>query len=137
MMVWEHIVLPFLAILALGVMDRHARRGLAAWLVNLGWDSCVLALGAAPAVFLSDEAAQMTGGKELAVCWGFAFILFSIFVAGGVVGSFRGIEAKHDGHALVSLAIGGVLLGSLLYVATWKPSHVSRSPNAATKRIER
>jgi hypothetical protein len=122
MLLWEHIVLPLLAILALGVMDRHARRGLAGWLVNLGWDSCVLSLGAAPAVFLSDTAAKLCGGREYAVCWGFAYMLAGIFVAGGIVGSLRGAEHKHDGHAAVALLVGGALLGSLIYVVTWHQS---------------
>lgn len=117
---WEHIVLPFLAVLALGAMDRHARPGLASWLVNLGWDSCVLALGAGPAVFLSENAVALCGGKTQATLWGFAFVLISIFIGGGIVGKLRGAHPKHDGHALIALMVGGALLGSLVYVATYK-----------------
>src|SRR5690242_17346163 len=110
-------------------MDRHARRGLAAWLVNLGWDSCVLSLGATPAVFLSDSAAVLCGGQEFAIFYGFAFMLGCIFIAGGIVGAFRGVEDKHDGHALIALLIGGAFLGTLMYVATRQvplPSKVGR-----------
>lgn len=102
-------------------MDRHARRGIAAWLVNLGWDACVLALGAAPAVFMSASAANLFGGQEFAIYWGFAFLLVSITVGGGIVGNMRGVEDKHDGHAVVALGIGGALLGTLMWIAT---SHV-------------
>jgi len=65
------------------------------------------------------SAARLFGGKEFAVCWGFAYMLARIFVAGGIVGALRGAEHKHDGHAAVALLIGGVLLGCLVYVATW------------------
>jgi hypothetical protein len=128
MLLWEHIVLPLLAILALGVMDRHARRTLAGWLVNLGWDACVLALGAAPAVFLSESATRLFGGRELAACWGFAYMLAGIFVAGGIVGSLRGAEHKHDGHAAVALLIGAVLVECLVYVATWYQPPITHLP---------
>jgi hypothetical protein len=77
-----------------------------------------LALGAAPAVFLSESAALLCGGKEYAIFWGFAYVLGCIFIAGGVVGSLRGVEAKHDGHAAVALLIGGAFLGTLVYIAT-------------------
>lgn len=104
-------------------MDWSAQKGLASWLVNLGWDACVLSLGAAPAVFMSEAASGLCGGHEVAVYWGFAYVLSSIIVAGGVVGGIRRVESKHDSHALVALAVGGALLGSLTYIARWTPSH--------------
>lgn len=110
MFIWQHIILPLLAIVALGVADHHVKKGLSEWLVNLGWDTCVLALGAAPAVFLSDSADLLCGGQLVAACWGFAFVLSTITLAGFVVGKLRSIESKHVGHAFSALLIGGALL---------------------------
>jgi hypothetical protein len=45
-------------------------------------------------------------------------MLAGIFVAGGIVGSLRGAEHKHDGHAAVAMLIGAVLVECLVYVAT-------------------
>jgi hypothetical protein len=67
---------------------------------------------------MSASAANLFGGQEFAIYWGFAYLLGSVVVAGGVVGSMRGVETKNDTHALIALAIGGALLGTLIYVAT-------------------
>ena len=125
MLVWEHVILPFLAVLALGAMDNHGRRQLSGWLVNLGWDTCVLALGAAPAVFVSEVGASLCGGTTMAAFWGFAFVLVTIFIAALGVGPLRSHQNQRVRHGFVSLCIGGALLGALLYVATWSPTSMA------------
>lgn len=117
MLIWQHLALPFLAVLVLGVVDAYGRRQLASWLVGLGWDTCVLCLGAAPAIFLSANASHLCGDQLHAVCWAFAYIFTIIIVAGLVVGKFRGEGNKHEGHAAASLMIGGALISVLIYVA--------------------
>lgn len=127
MVIWEHIVLPLLAVVALGVADHRARKGLSEWLVNLGWDSCVLALGAAPAIFLSKNASELCGDSVKATFWGFAFVLASIAIAGLLLGKLRSLDVKHVGHAFVALMVGGALIGALVFVAT-RP--IPKSENA-------
>jgi hypothetical protein len=66
------------------------------------------------------------GGREFAIYCGFAYLLGSVVVAGGVVGSMRGVETKNDTHAFIALAIGGLLIGTLIYVATF---HIPMAPH--------
>ena len=122
MLVWGHVILPFMAVLALGAMENHERRQLSGWLVNLGWDVCVLALGAAPAVFVSEVGAKLCGGMMQAAFWGFAYVLGTIFIAAKAVGPLRAQQDKRVRHGFVALGIGGSLLGALLFVATWSPT---------------
>jgi hypothetical protein len=75
---------------------------------------------------MSASAANLFGGQEFANYWGYAYILVSVMVAGGVVGSMRGVETKNDTHAFIALAIGGLLIGALIYVATF---HVPMAPH--------
>ena len=119
MVVPEHIWLPLVAIVALGFLDQSWRHGFAVWFVNLGWDSCVLALGAAPAVFLSHGAAQLFHSETNAVLWGFAYVVVCMSVGGGLLAHLRELPYKHDGHAIVSLSCGGALLGSLVWVGDY------------------
>jgi hypothetical protein len=137
MLVWEHVILPFLAVLALGAMDNHERRQLSGWLINLGWDVCVLALGAAPAVFVSEVGAKLCGGTTQAAFWGFAYVLGTIFLAAKTVGPLRAHENKRVRHGFVALGIGGSLLGALLFVATSSPtSGTLPKRNEASLKIE-
>jgi hypothetical protein len=118
-MVWEHIVLPVLAIVVLGLLEVRATGSLVGWLVNLGWDSSVLALGAAPAIFLSSNAQKLFGSDTDAVHWGYVFVLTTIAVTGVFVGALRSNPIKREWHAICSVMIGGALLGALIYVAKY------------------
>src|SRR6059058_1699057 len=109
-MIWDHIIIPLAAVLVLGFLEFRSTKNFLEWLVNVGWDSSVLALGAGPAVFLGPGGVNLCGRE--AAHWGFLFEL--IACGGGIMaGELRRKKAKKGRHAIYSLMIGGALLGSL------------------------
>jgi hypothetical protein len=119
-MVWDHITLPLLAVLALGAAELRAGKSIFEWLVNLGWDSCVLALGAAPAVFCGASAKALCGSD--ATHWGYGFMLMTVAIVGLLLSNLRSSVNKNEWHAIAALVVGGALLGSLVFVAQYPVS---------------
>ncbi len=116
-LLWDALAVPFFAIVGLGLVDsRYGRRGLGEWFVHLGWDSCVLAAGAAPAIFSSPNSARFFGSHFVAnrAVYGFEFVV--VLIAGFFLSWLKGSEKKTETDALLALVVGGALLGFLAYI---------------------
>jgi hypothetical protein len=117
LLVFDSIVIPFFAVILLGVMDKPARdrdRNMAEWFVNLGWNVCVLATGAGPGIFASQHAAKLFTA-ERAVRYGYIFEFFCLILGAGV-SRIKSSESKNGLDAVLALLLGGVLVGTLTYV---------------------
>jgi hypothetical protein len=115
---FEHLLLPFAAVIALGVVDHRTRQGtIAEWLVNIGWDSCVLAAGAAPGIFAGARAIAWCGRNERYAQFGSVFfLLITVALAGLFVSPIKAKTSKTELHALGALFVGGALLCFLGYL---------------------
>jgi len=115
MLLTDALVLPFVALIALGVMDRPSRRSVPEWLVHLAWDLCVLAVGAAPAFFERASNGVFTS-QGIAIRWLFVYEIVALAIVGTLLASRKALETKSGLDALVSLAISGTLVGFLTYL---------------------
>jgi hypothetical protein len=115
-LVWLAVVLPFAIVVIMnlfeGLADEHGNwRGR---LVDVGWDTCVLAMGVIGGVFAVPEVAQRLGNWYLV-----AVISAFVLSLGSAVGIAYIKKAKPPTgkKALGALALGGASLALPSYIA--------------------